>query len=551
MRRRTERVSGCACRLRPVTARRAGDWEPEPNDPIRRASPALDDVEARRARASVESRLFSSPAEPVTVGRYQVQGRIGSGGMGVVYRAHDPELDRDVAVKLMNPEAGGPESQMARGRLVREARAMARLAHPNVLHVYDVGTVSDGVFIAMELVEGESLDAWLSRAARPWRAVLNRYLDAGRGLSAAHAAGVIHRDFKPENVLVGTDGRVRVGDFGLAGAPAAAENELRDSDEALDERPVAEALTRTGALLGTPKYMAPEQESGAPPNARSDQFSFCVALYEALYGRPPFEGSSVYEYRWHVREGRILPPLPDTGVPASVFEDLARGLSVDPAERHPGMEVLLARLERVLADPRARTTRRRTRFALLGALLALTLGVGWALGRRPSQADESPTRAAPAVAVTDDAPKPRPAQSGSSMRTKMDPETELASMNEVSPDPSQANDPKAATLDDVPSANPPEAALEPSARPSDESSVQSRSRTHRRRSICYFQQDKYKFLGERRRHERYVRGDDGQCYDCSRVATDFHRRTLTPPASADCRVYRICAEESSESCGAS
>jgi len=266
-------------------------------DPIRLATPRIDDVEARRARAAVESKLFPGSTEPLRVGRYRILGRIGQGGMGVVYRAHDPELARDVAVKLMNAESlDEGETATARTRLIREARAMARLAHPNVIHVYDVGAVEDGVFIAMELVEGESLAAWVARAPRDWRDVLRHYVDAGRGLAAAHAAGVIHRDFKPENVLVGADGRVRVGDFGLAGAPALAGapsfDDMRSTDAALDVGAVEGTLTRTGALLGTPKYMAPEQEHGLVASDAGDQFSFCVALYEALYGQPPFAGTT-------------------------------------------------------------------------------------------------------------------------------------------------------------------------------------------------------------------------------------------------------------------
>ncbi|MEM9459761.1 MAG: serine/threonine-protein kinase, partial [Myxococcota bacterium] len=171
---------------------------PATSDPLRHAAPAVDDVEARRARAAVESRLFSGPPQPVRVGRYRVEGRIGAGGMGVVYRAHDPELARDVAVKLMNADtAGSKDPSTARARLVREARAMARLAHPNVIHVYDVGTTDDGVFIAMELVEGHSLARWLEDETPAWREILRAYVAAGRGLAAAHAAGVIHRDFKP------------------------------------------------------------------------------------------------------------------------------------------------------------------------------------------------------------------------------------------------------------------------------------------------------------------------------------------------------------------
>ncbi len=169
----------------------------------------------------------------VAVGRYVVLDRIGAGGMGVVYAAYDPELDRRVALKLLRPDRFGGDA--GRLRLLREAQALARLTHPNVVAVYDVGTFGDRVFVAMELVEGETLRQWLRaepRSPRPWREVLERFLPAGRGLAAAHAAGLVHRDFKPENVLLGRDGRARVVDFGLAKALADAAEEPRDGRRA-------------------------------------------------------------------------------------------------------------------------------------------------------------------------------------------------------------------------------------------------------------------------------------------------------------------------------
>jgi serine/threonine protein kinase len=201
--------------------------------------------------------------------------RIGAGGMGVVYAAYDPELDRRVALKLLRPDRFGSDAD--RLRLLREAQALARLADPHVVSVYDTGTFGDRVFVAVELVEGETLRQWLGglRAApRSWREVLARFLPAGRGLAAAHAAGLVHRDFKPENVLLGRDGRVRVADFGLAEAAPEPGGKL------------AALPAEWGLVLGTPAYMAPEQLRGIAVDARSDQFSFCVALFEALYGRP-------------------------------------------------------------------------------------------------------------------------------------------------------------------------------------------------------------------------------------------------------------------------
>jgi hypothetical protein len=236
----------------------------------------------------------------------------------------------------------------------------------------------------MELVEGESLAAWVARAPRDWRDVLRHYVAAGRGLAAAHAAGVIHRDFKPENVLVGADGRVRVGDFGLAGAPALAGapsfDEMRSSDAALDVGAVEGTLTRTGALLGTPKYMAPEQEHGVVASDAGDQFSFCVALYEALYGQPPFEGETFAKYRKHVRDGEIRAAPPEAKVPKWICDEIVRGLAVDPSARHPNMDALLAKLDRALVDPRALQRSWVRRVAVFGSVAVVAVAVGVWLG---------------------------------------------------------------------------------------------------------------------------------------------------------------------------
>lgn len=242
--------------------------------------------ESEQMLAQLGERMFGLTAEPLRLGRFSVLRRIGAGGMGVVYLGYDAELDRKVALKLLrlrSAEAGGHGSS----RLVREARALARVDHPHVIAVHEVGTHDGAVFLAMDLVEGVSLEVWQRERPRPWRALVELYVQAGRGLAAAHAANVIHRDFKPANVLVGDDGRgglrVRVVDFGLARAadeveeqreagPVATGTDPQDRthrDGALDS-----ALTATGALLGTPAYMAPEQLLRQRVDARSDQFSF-------------------------------------------------------------------------------------------------------------------------------------------------------------------------------------------------------------------------------------------------------------------------------------
>jgi eukaryotic-like serine/threonine-protein kinase len=282
------------------------------------------------------------------VGRFVVLSRIGSGGMGVVFAAYDPKLDRKVALKLLHspedPEISGNDAQM---RLLREAQAIAQLSHPNVISVYDVGTYKSEVYIAMEFVEGSTLTGWMRGWERSWMDVLDKFVQAGKALVDAHAAGLVHRDFKPDNVLVGNDQRVRVMDFGLArwlyaegpveeAQPMA---ELDASDSALDRR-----LTRTGTLLGTPRYMAPEQFAGAGADARSDQFSFCVALYEALYKQHPFADSTAAGLLKSPETTQVRPPPQSSRVPAWLHKALLRGLSREAVDRYASMGALLRAL---------------------------------------------------------------------------------------------------------------------------------------------------------------------------------------------------------------
>ncbi|WP_422724030.1 tetratricopeptide repeat protein [Hyalangium rubrum] len=290
-------------------------------------------------------------APGATLARYVVIERIGQGAMGVVYAARDPELNRRVAIKLLRPE--GRDEEALRRRLLREAQALARLSDPHVVAVHDVGTCGDGVFLAMDLVEGTTLAEWL-RQPRSWQEVLRVFLEAGRGLAAAHAAGLVHRDFKPANVLVGRDGRVRVTDFGLALTTDPAEPSGDTAAPRADAPGQgASLLTQEGALLGTPAYMAPEQLQSHRADALSDQFSFCVALYEALYGARPFQGTSLEELGRAARDGQVRPPGRGTRVPARVRRVVLRGLRPRPEERFPSMEALLEALtprpRRVLA----------------------------------------------------------------------------------------------------------------------------------------------------------------------------------------------------------
>ncbi len=320
------------------------------------------------------------------LGRYIVLGAIGSGGMGNVYAAYDPELDRKVALKVIRTDLLlSEESDQAQSRLLREAQATAKLSHPNVVSVFDIGSVGERLFIAMELIEGVTLADWLAAGRPSWRQILRIFSAAGRGLAAAHREGLVHRDFKPGNVMVARDGRVQVVDFGLARAadqhPESADRTPgpgAGSDE-LDS-PLDVPLTLTGKALGTPAYMAPEQDGGAAADARSDQFSYCVALYEALYRQLPFGGETVSQLRRQVRRGEVREPPADSPVPGWVRRVLLRGLAPRPAERFATMEDLLAALAK---DP---ALRRRHWLAAAAALaLGAALLVGWSFF--PSRGD--------------------------------------------------------------------------------------------------------------------------------------------------------------------
>jgi tetratricopeptide (TPR) repeat protein/predicted Ser/Thr protein kinase len=352
----------------------------EPTLGVGTASPGAADSRALEATAWGDTMARSSGAGSSSpslelgevaerIGRYLVLGRLGAGGMGVVYAAFDPELDRKVAIKLIR---GRPDAE-AQARLLREAQAMARLSHPNVVACYDVGTFQGQIFIAMEFVRGETLGAWMKRGPRSWREVLAVFLPAGRGLAAAHDAGLVHRDFKPDNVLVDSEGRARVTDFGLARAADSVELAAAVSRPAMHELEVSGALaaplTRHGAILGTPAYMAREQHLGLVADARTDQFAFCASLYQALHGQLPFAGRTVLELAENVLEGRIDEPPRARKVPLFLQRAVLRGLSREPAQRWPDMHHLLRALGR---DP-ARTRRR----VVAGGLL-LALGAGGA-----------------------------------------------------------------------------------------------------------------------------------------------------------------------------
>ena len=302
------------------------------------------------------------------LGRYLLLELLGRGGMGEVYRAYDPNLDRMVALKRLH--SADPESDRARPRLLREAQVAARLCHTNVVQIFDVGTdpSSNDAYIAMELVEGETLRAWLRRP-HPWQEIAAVFSKVGRGLLAAHGRGVVHRDFKPDNVLLGLDGEPKVVDFGLAkpsrdARPTRSSAELaktadtgpaeplRATDEDMPIHQGANALTPQGARVGTPAYMPPEQMRSQPTDPRSDQYAFAVSLYEALTGQLPFEGSSSSKYGMAVLDGRVRPFPRRSPVPRRLRAAILRAISYRPADRFRSLEPLLSAIDRALVRPR-------------------------------------------------------------------------------------------------------------------------------------------------------------------------------------------------------
>ncbi len=304
--------------------------------------------------AAAPTITMDSTKEAQRIGRYAVLRKLGEGGMGVVLAAYDEELDRRVAVKLLRDQSA--QAAEHRLRILREAQAMARVSHPNVVQVYEVGEFQpldksgSHIYITMEFIDGTTLYEWQRREGRTWEEILRIYLEAGQGLRAAHESDLVHRDFKPDNVLVGRDERPRVADFGLArgGAAAQAENPRPRATDSDKERSgghlLASPLTLDGAIMGTPMYMSPEQYKGEPAGPRSDQFSFCVALYEALYGVGPFAGDTFEALCASVLLHRLRPPPQNSAVPRPLYDALVRGLAADPAQRYESMKELLAAL---------------------------------------------------------------------------------------------------------------------------------------------------------------------------------------------------------------
>jgi tRNA A-37 threonylcarbamoyl transferase component Bud32 len=305
-------------------------------------------VERDTAPGSLRVALERGAAYGLRVGRYVLLERLGHGAMGFVYTAYDPELTRTIALKLIRPELDlGKTQGSARARLLREAQAAARLEHPNVVTVHEAGVADDVAFIAMEYVKGQTIRRWMTAndRPRPWREGLAVFLQAGEGLAAAHRGGILHRDFKPDNILLDDEGRARVVDFGLAGItheqasrPTGLEELVSGSHSKLDMH-----MTVTGTVLGTPAYMAPEQHASTKVDARADQFAFAVSLYEALYGVRPFAGKDLSELL-EAKQERLSREKSRARVPGWVRAVVMRGLASDPDARWPDMPAMLAAL---------------------------------------------------------------------------------------------------------------------------------------------------------------------------------------------------------------
>ena len=296
------------------------------------------------------------------IDRYVIVEQVGTGATGEVYAAEDTKLKRKVALKVLPAkEARSSEHAQFHMRMWKEAQALAQLSHPSIVSVFDAFTFGECVIIVMEYVPGGTVRRWLAERAPSWQEIVLAFLPVGRGLAAAHDTGFVHRDVKPDNMLIGADGKARISDFGLASAVLDEPAPRAGSSIAV---PKCE-LTTTGVVVGTPAYMAPDQLEGARALPASDQFSFAVSLHEALYGERPFRGASRSKLIAEIRARRVCDPPPRSHVPSSVRRVLLRALAPRPEDRFPSMQALLLVLERA--------SRRTGRWVLatLAAVLAL------------------------------------------------------------------------------------------------------------------------------------------------------------------------------------
>ncbi|MCA9663420.1 MAG: serine/threonine protein kinase, partial [Myxococcales bacterium] len=305
------------------------------------------------ASPAADAEHLEGDEAPPTIGRYPILRRLGAGGMGVVYAAYDEVLDRKVAIKVLRPSVIDVDGRR-RDRLLREAQAMARITHPNVVTVHDVGTTGDQIFVAMEFVAGATVQEWLAAEERPWQEIVAVFRQAADGLAALHDAGLVHRDVKPSNMILGEDGRLRVLDLGLVGT------EPRELGDTLESGGVSSSVNRldvpltiTGERVGTPAYMSREQFLGLPLTPASDIFALSIALYEALHGVHPFMAASYAELQGNVLYGRVREPVDPSAIPGWLHALVVSGLAIDPADRPPTMQAYGA----ALAGPRRKHRR--------------------------------------------------------------------------------------------------------------------------------------------------------------------------------------------------
>ena len=321
--------------------------------------------------------------EGTHIDRYQILALLGKGGMGAVYKAYDPELDRRIAIKILTvkPQEGETASK-PQTRLMREAQALAKLSHPNVVSVFDVGTYAEGVYIAMEYVKGKTLRKWLKDEQPHPTEIIRTLIKAGQGLHAAHSEGIVHRDFKPDNVIIGDRGQVKVLDFGLARTAGREDSAVSRpestpaEDSTSGEKLLSKPLTKVGAIIGTAVYMAPEHFEFRELDEKTDQFSFCVTLFEALYGKRPFFGRTSEELEKNITSGLIEIPQEST-VPKWIEEIIRKGISISKDERFVSM---LELLEALTDDPEIVRAKRRKKLLIVSVILflaSMTIGLGY------------------------------------------------------------------------------------------------------------------------------------------------------------------------------
>lgn len=309
------------------------------------ADPTADTV-GQGAVAGVDVRAASRLDPGTVVDRYEITEYRGAGAMGVVYRARDRRLGREVALKLLKSGAPGTtQCGVFCALLVREAQTLARISHPNVISIHDVGDFKGCVYVAMEFIDGPTLTSWARRPGLTWKDRMAALRAAGAGLAAAHGSRIVHRDFKPDNVLMGGPGEVKVADFGVA-------RSLSDLEPPADvgcgcgAPEVGACAIDPTAIVGTPRYMSPELFAGVVADSRSDQFAFAASAWEVLYGAPAFGGETIAELL-AARASETLQSPPATDAPPEIADVLSRALRASPARRYASLADLLQRLEAV------------------------------------------------------------------------------------------------------------------------------------------------------------------------------------------------------------